>query len=63
MQKRKLKHIPTLNDKSGSNITTNFYPVTSAITLFDEKTKLQLLVLNDRSQAGSAIVDGRIELM
>lgn len=43
----------------------NFYPVTSAIAMKDEKRRIQVTVMNDRSQAGTAdLTDkGTIELM
>ena len=45
------------------NITTNYYPVTSAISMKDEATSRVFTVMNDRSQGGSALWDGNIELM
>jgi Glycosyl hydrolases family 38 C-terminal domain len=66
MQRRKLNYRPTWNftdKKDGINITSNFYPVVSAIAIVDEKTNTELVVMNDRSQAGSVIKDSRIELM
>ncbi len=41
----------------------NYYPINSAIAIVDEKLNLQMTVLNDRSQGGSVIQNGRIELM
>ena len=35
----------------------------SAISIIDERAKLQMTVLNDRSQGGSVVQEGRIELM
>ena len=37
--------------------------MTSAISIIDERAKLQMTVLNDRSQGGSVVQEGRIELM
>ena len=42
------------------HIPSNYYPVTSMIGIRDDKTAMT--VLNDRSQGGSSIKDGRIEL-
>lgn len=39
----------------------NYYPVTSRIFIKDANT--QLTILNDRSQGGSSLRDGEIELM
>ena len=46
-----------------SDAIYNYYPVTSAISIIDERAKLQMTVLNDRSQGGSVVQEGRIELM
>lgn len=43
------------------NVTANYYPVNSAILIRDDEK--QMFVMNDRSQGGSVLVDGRIELM
>lgn len=43
------------------NITANYYPVNSAIYIEDKS--LRMTVLNDRSQGGSSLRDGTIELM
>jgi lysosomal alpha-mannosidase len=66
MQKRNLNHRPTWNlttKEGGLNITANMFPVNSAVSIIDKQTNMQMTVMNDRSQAGSVIVDGRIELM
>jgi hypothetical protein len=63
MQKRKLNYRPTwdLNLAAGQNNTANYYPVGSAIAIRDENW--QLTVMNTRSQGGSVLKKGRIELM
>jgi lysosomal alpha-mannosidase len=43
------------------NATQNYYPVNSAIYVEDEA--IRLTVNNDRSQGGSSLRDGTIELM
>lgn len=49
--------------EGGLNITANYYPIQTAIAIVDEQTGMQFVVMNDRSQGGSVIKDGRIELM
>lgn len=44
-------------------ISSNYYPVTSKIVIKDETKKLELAVLNDRSQGGTSLTDGTVELM
>jgi hypothetical protein len=63
MQKRKLNERREFDIEiaEGMNITSNFYPVTSAIAIRDEN--LQMTVSNSHSQAGSSIKEGRIELV
>jgi hypothetical protein len=70
MQKRILNFRPTwdiqqdYNDrKTNENITANYYPVNSAISMKDVNSGRVFTVMNDRSQGGSALSDGNIELM
>ncbi|KAH8389461.1 hypothetical protein KR200_005988, partial [Drosophila serrata] len=42
-------------------ISGNYYPVTAQIALQDDKKRITLL--NDRSQGGSSLADGELELM
>jgi hypothetical protein len=63
MQQRMLNYRPTWNFTSFQKVASNYYPVTSAISIIDERAKLQMTVLNDRSQGGSVVQEGRIELM
>lgn len=63
MQERILNYRPSFNFSSFENISGNYYPVNSAIAIVDSKAQLQLTILNDRSQGGSVVEDGRIELM
>jgi hypothetical protein len=54
-----------IEDKN-SNISSNYYPVDSAIAMRDQTGKnLQVTVMNDRAQGGSADLSGKakIELM
>jgi hypothetical protein len=65
MQKRILNFRPTWNltTVQNMNITANYYPIQSAIAIVDEATNMQMVVMNSRSQGGSVLQDGRIELM
>ena len=44
-------------------VSSNYYPINSAIFIRDRNQELQLTVLNDRAQGGSSLQDGEIELM
>ena len=66
MQKRILNYRPTWDlqanyNQSNENITANYYPVQSAISMKDGSRVFT--VMNDRSQGGSALSDGTIEFM
>lgn len=63
MQQRMLNYRPTWNFSSFEQVSSNYYPVNSGIAIVDEKSKLQMTILNDRSQGGSVVQEGRIELM
>lgn len=68
MQKRILNHRPTwdisLNyNGSNDNVTANFYPVNSAIQIKDTAQNKSFTVMNDRSQAGTSLEKGSIQLM
>lgn len=63
MQKRILNYRPTwdINNNyrdSNENVTANFYPINSAISMTYKEKKFT--VMNDRSQAGSALENGQI---
>lgn len=62
MLKRVLNYRPSFELKENvENVSGNYYPITSRITLTDKIT--QFSVLNDRSQGGSSLRNGEIELM
>ena len=66
MQKRVLDYRPTWDltypdPYMKENVTANYYPVNSAIAV--EDSKIRMTVLNDRSQGGSSLEDGTVELM
>ncbi|KAF8787519.1 Lysosomal alpha-mannosidase like protein [Argiope bruennichi] len=60
---RKRNYRPTWKLNVTEPVSGNYYPVNSRIYIRDRKQKLQLTVLNDRSQGGSSIKDGSVELM
>ena len=61
MQERILNYRESFNFSSYEMVSGNYYPINSAIAIRD--SKLQMTVLNDRSQGGSVLEEGRIELM
>ena len=69
MQKRQLNYRSYYNitekvySQNPQNITANYYPINSAIALRDKSGQIQFTVNNDRSQAGSSLNPGQIELM
>lgn len=63
MQKRSIGIRPNFNIQTSDIISSNYYPVNSAIAIRKEDSDLQFTVMNDRSQGGSVLVPGRIELM
>jgi len=54
MQERILNYRPSWNWSGDQNISSNYYPVNSAIAMRDSSTSRQVTVMNERSQAGSA---------
>ena len=54
---------PTWDFSTDENVSGNYYPVNSAIVIQDLKKNIQMTVMNDRSQGGSSLKKGRIELM
>ncbi|NXU98608.1 MA2B1 mannosidase, partial [Cettia cetti] len=58
---RRRDYRPTWNLSQSEPVAGNYYPVNSRIFIRDQK--LQLTVLTDRSQGGSSILDGSLELM
>ncbi|CAG4980624.1 unnamed protein product [Parnassius apollo] len=61
MLKRKLSERPQWNLTLEEPIPGNYYPVTNKFTI--EDTESRLSVLTDRSQGGTSLVEGNIELM
>ena len=62
MQKRRLDWRPDFDLKTISKMSSNFYPIDSAIALRDVNSSLQMTVMNDRSQGGSSLEDGSVVL-
>ena len=49
-----MNYRPSWNWSGDQNISSNYYPVNSAIAMRDSSTSRQATVMNERSQAGSA---------
>ena len=58
-----LKRILHLCEYRGQCISRNYYPITNKISLVDENSRLRFSVLTDRSQGGTSLKSGQIELM
>lgn len=64
MQKRILNYRPTWKmDPNAQPVSQNYYPINSAISMKDITSKRQFTVMNDRSQGGTSMLPGTIELM
>ncbi|CAH2083597.1 unnamed protein product [Euphydryas editha] len=61
MLKRKLNERPQWNLTLEEPIAGNYYPVTNKISIEDDNTRIS--ILTDRSQGGSSLEEGDIELM
>ncbi|XP_060071726.1 lysosomal alpha-mannosidase-like [Ylistrum balloti] len=61
--KRKRNDRATWNLYQTEPVSGNFYPVNSRIFIKDEALGVQFTILTDRSQGGSSINDGGIQLM
>lgn len=61
MIERKKDFRPTYNHTSEEPQANNYYPVTARITINDGTN--EFAVLNDRSQGGSSLDVGQVELM
>lgn len=61
MQMRKRNYRPTWKLTSTEPQSQNYYPVNSRMYIKDKS--MQLTVLTDRSQGGSSLKDGQLELM
>lgn len=68
MQKRVLNYRPTFDlqkdYKEGfENVTANYFPINTAISMKEQGSSRQFTVCNDRAQAGSALTQGGIQFM
>lgn len=54
---------PTWKLKQSEEVAGNYYPVNSRIYIRDQTAKTQLTLVTDRSQGGSSIDEGALELM
>lgn len=63
MQKRILNYRPTWTLDTDMKVSSNYYPINSAVTIRDATTPVQFTVMNDRAQGGTSIENGAIELM
>ena len=61
--KRTRNFRPTWKLNVTEPVAGNYYPVNSRIMLKDSEKDVQVTVLSDRSQGGSSLVDGSLELM
>ena len=63
MLKRTRNYRPTFDYTNEEPIAGNYHPVTSRIVLKDEEQGLELAILTDRSQGGTSLEDGQVEIM
>lgn len=56
-------HRPTWNVSLSEDISGNYYPVTSKISMKDKTKNMELAILTDRAQGGTSLVNGQLELM
>ena len=63
MQERIRNHRNTWTLNNTEPVAGNYYPVNSRIFIQDKTKGLQFTVLTDRSQGGSSLKDGSVELM
>lgn len=61
MLKRVRNHRDTWNLHLQESVAGNYYPVTAKIAIEDDNYRMA--ILNDRSQGGSSMIDGSVELM
>ncbi|XP_065289713.1 lysosomal alpha-mannosidase-like [Dermacentor albipictus] len=60
---RRLNYRPTWKVNIQEPVAGNYYPVNSRIFIRDDAKKVQFTVLTDRSQGGSSLREGSVELM
>ena len=62
MQKRVINYRPDFTLVTQEFASSNYYPINSAIALRNSNN-MQLTIMNDRSQGGSVLTNGSVELM
>ena len=61
---RRIRHFrPTWDLETTEGVASNYYPITSWIFIRDYTQDLQMTVLTDRSEGGTSMSDGSLELM
>ena len=61
---RRIRHFrPTWDLETTEAVASNYYPVTSWMFIRDYNQDLQMTVLTDRSEGGTSMTDGSIEMM
>ena len=63
MQTRILNERPDFTLVTDEFASSNYYPINSALAIRSPSTNMQLTIMNDRSQGGSVLSNGVIELM
>jgi hypothetical protein len=63
MQKRVQDYRPSVTSHTTETVTNNYYPINTAISIQDASSKRRMTVMNDRSQGGTSIAPGTVELM
>ncbi|KAL4461952.1 hypothetical protein ABPG74_000797 [Tetrahymena malaccensis] len=63
LQQRQVDYRHTWNLKQTEPVSGNYYPIGAMIGMEDEQTKQRVLVVNDRSQGGTSLNQGQIEIM
>lgn len=63
MQKRVLNERPDFTLQTDEFASSNYYPINSAIAIRRKSDNTQLTVMNDRSQGGSVLSNGSVEIM
>lgn len=63
MQTRIFNQRPDFDLVTDEIASSNYYPINSALAIRSPSTNMQLTVMNDRSQGGSVLSNGVIELM
>ncbi|XP_050516902.1 lysosomal alpha-mannosidase isoform X2 [Diabrotica virgifera virgifera] len=60
---KRIRNDHEFHDDDVEAASSNYYPVTSKISIEDIKSDLKLSILTDRSQGGTSLKDGEVELM